>query len=114
MRTEADRTAPPIRATRRAARRRAWRALRPRRLVVRCCQGKPMCTQAREGRPALQAVANGEPVQGFRSFATPNKVVHQGGTQDPIRGFCNLYYIGFSAILRSLDESHSLPPSPPA
>jgi len=67
-----------------------------------------MCTQAREERAALQVVANGEPVQGFRSFATPNKVVHQGGTQDPIRGFCNPYYIGFSAILRSLDARPSL------
>src|SRR5665213_2700774 len=74
MRTEADRTAPPIRATRRAARRRAWRALRPRRLVVRCCQDIPICPQERGERTALQVVANGKPVQGSQSFATPNKV----------------------------------------
>jgi hypothetical protein len=36
------------------------------------------------------------------------KVVHTGGTQDPIRGFRNPYTIGFSAILRSLAESPSL------
>ena len=36
------------------------------------------------------------------------KVVHKGGTQDPIRGFCNPYSIGFSAISGSLDESPSL------
>jgi hypothetical protein len=38
----------------------------------------------------------------------PKKVVHNGGTQNPIRGLGNPYSIGFSAILRSLDESPSL------
>jgi poly(3-hydroxybutyrate) depolymerase len=67
-----------------------------------------MCQRARGERTALQVVANGQPVQGSRSFATPKKVVHTDGTQDPIRVFCNPYSIGLSAISRSLDESPSL------
>ena len=96
---------PRDRAIRRAARRRARQALRQRRLVVRRCQGKSMYPQARCVPTALQVVLNGQPVQGSRSFAAPKKVVHTGGTEDPIRGFCNPYSIGFSAILRSVDEN---------
>jgi len=68
-----------------------------------------MCRRARGERTALQVVANCQSVQGSRSFATPKKVVHTAGTQDPIRSFCNPYSIGFSAISRSLDESPLLP-----
>ena len=67
-----------------------------------------MYRQARGERTAVQVVANDQSVQSFRSFAAPKKVVHTGGTQDPIRGFCNPYSIGFSAISRSLAESPSL------
>jgi hypothetical protein len=66
-----------------------------------------MYPQARGARTALQGVPN-EPVQSSRSFAAPKKVVHIC-TQDPIRGFCNSYSIGFSAISRPLAES---PPRP--
>ena len=77
-------------------------------MVVRCRQGKSMCPQARGERTALQVVANGQPVQGSRSFATPKKGGTRRWTQDPIRVFCNPYTIGLSAIPRLLDESPSL------